>query len=99
MPGSFSDSTSVKKEGFVNSLDKDIWDYVKKYDFTIVTQDSDFNNLNSLLGFPPKVIWIRTGDLSSKQLAAILIEYFEEIERFLDDQKYGCLEIINIERS
>ena len=66
LPDSFSGSTSVKKEGLINSTDLQVWEFAKKHDYIIVTQDSDFNDLNSLLGFPPKVIWVRTGNLKTK---------------------------------
>ena len=66
LPDSFSGSTSVKKEGLINSTDLQVWEFAKKHDYIIVTQDSDFNDLNSLLGFPPKVIWVRTGNLKIK---------------------------------
>ena len=58
LPEKFSDSSSIKKEGLINSTDREIWDFAKKNNFIIVTQDSDFNDLNLLLGFPPKIIWI-----------------------------------------
>ena len=44
----FSGSTHVKKEGLINASDKQIWDFAKSNEFTIVTQDSDFNELNIL---------------------------------------------------
>ena len=59
LPIKFSESTTVKGENLINAPDKEIWEFAKKHQFTIVTQDSDFNDLNSLLGFPPKVIWIQ----------------------------------------
>lgn len=39
--------------------DNVIWEIAKQQDYIIVTQDSDFNELLILKGFPPKVIWIR----------------------------------------
>lgn len=96
LPDKFTGSTTVKKEGLINSPDLQIWEFAKKHDLIIVTQDSDFNDLNSLYGFPPKVIWIRTGNLKTKEIVDILIDYSNDIERFLLDNNYGCLEIINI---
>ena len=46
LPAQFSDSTSVKDEGLINSTDRDFCEFAKKNDFNIVTQDSDFNDLN-----------------------------------------------------
>jgi predicted nuclease of predicted toxin-antitoxin system len=94
LPEQFSGSTSVKNEGLINSTDKDIWEFAKKNDFIIVTQDSDFNDLNLLLGFPPKIIWIRTGNLRTKAILDILITYMVDIEKFISDADHGCFEII-----
>ena len=98
LPEIFSESSSVKDEGLINSTDLQIWEFAKKNDLIIVTQDSDFNDLNSLFGFPPKVIWVRTGNLRTKQIVDVLIEYTEEIESFIIDAKYGCLEIVKFTR-
>jgi predicted nuclease of predicted toxin-antitoxin system len=61
-----------------------------------VTQDSDFNELNSLYGFPPKIIWIRTGNLKTQSIVDILVNHYLEIEKFVEDKTYGCFEIIRI---
>lgn len=61
-PG-FSNCTSIKDEGLINYNDKKIWDFAKVNDFSIVTLDLDFNDLNSLFGYPPKIIWLRTKNL------------------------------------
>lgn len=98
LPESLADSTSVKNEGLINASDKIIWEYAKENDYVIVTQDSDFNDLSSLYGFPPKIIWIRTGNLSTRQIIQILIDYFSEIEKFLSDDRYGCFEIMKMKR-
>jgi predicted nuclease of predicted toxin-antitoxin system len=98
LPDQFKGSTSVKKERLINLPDKEIWEFAKENDFIIVTQDSDFNNLNSLYGFPPKVIWIRTGNLKTMEIVNILIDYTEDIEGFLTNENYGCLEIVNIKK-
>jgi predicted nuclease of predicted toxin-antitoxin system len=96
LPDQFAGSTSVKQEGLINSLDIEIWEYAKKNNYVIVTQDSDFNDLNLLNGFPPKIIWIRTGNLKTQAILNILIDYYLEFEKFISDDNYGCFEIITI---
>lgn len=56
LPKQLDQSTHVKQKGLINAQDRQVWEYVKQYDYIIVTQDSDFNDLNSLFGFPPKII-------------------------------------------
>ena len=61
-PDSFSDSSHVNAEGLMKASDPEIWEYAKHNEFTIVSQDSDFNDINLIKGFPPKIIWIKTGN-------------------------------------
>lgn len=96
LPKEYSDSSHVKKEGLINSPDHEIWEFAKNNGYVIVTQDSDFNDLNSLFGFPPKIIWVRTGNLRTQTLLDTLIESESEIQKFLNDNSYGCFEIIRI---
>jgi predicted nuclease of predicted toxin-antitoxin system len=44
----FTGSTSVKVEGLINASDLEIWEFSKKRGYTIVTQDSGFNDITSL---------------------------------------------------
>ena len=68
IPKKYSGSTTVKNEGLINAPDREIWEFAKLNDYIIVTQDSDFNDFNLLYGFPPKIVWIRTGNLSGRGL-------------------------------
>jgi predicted nuclease of predicted toxin-antitoxin system len=96
LPDKYAGSTSVKKEGLINSHDQQIWEYAKNHNFIIVTQDSDFNDLSTLFGFPPKVIWIRTGNLKTRDMLDILIEYYSDLMKFESDNELGCFEIIRL---
>jgi predicted nuclease of predicted toxin-antitoxin system len=96
IPEKYFESTTVKNEGLINALDREIWEFAKRNDYIIVTQDSDFNDLNSLYGFPPKIIWIRTGNLKTQAIIDILINYSDEINKFVDDNNYRCFEIFRL---
>lgn len=95
IPSQFSASSTVKKEGLLNATDREIWDFAKKNGYIIVTNDSDFN---LLYGFPPKIIWIRTGNLATQNLASLLIGNSKEIIKFNADEDYGCFEIVRIKK-
>jgi predicted nuclease of predicted toxin-antitoxin system len=98
LPELFEESTSVKKEGLVNDPDRKIWEFAKRQNFVIVTQDSDFNDLTALYGFPPKIIWIRSGNLKTDEVANLLINNQKEIQDFLEDEDLGCFEIIRLRK-
>ncbi len=60
----YPDSNHVYQLGIDLAPDKEMRDYAARDGFVIVTKDSDFSDLCILLGFPPKVIWIRRGNCS-----------------------------------
>ena len=74
----------------------EIWEFAKRNNYVIVTQDSDFDALNTLFGFPPKIIWIRSGNLKTKDILDILIEYYSDLVKFESDRELGCFEIIKL---
>lgn len=94
---SFSDSSHVKTEGLINASDLEIWEYAKLNKFTIVSQDSDFNDINLIKGFPPKIIWIKTGNLNTDEIEQLLEKHRVDIEEFFVDVNLGCLEMFEFD--
>ncbi len=86
-----SEQTTLLK--LTGKKDREVWAYAQKHNFTIVTHDEDFRDLSTLLGFPPKVIWLHTGNLSTAILAELLRKKYLVIEDFFKDSESGCLEI------
>ena len=62
----------------------------------IVTFDSDFYNISLIKGHPPKIIWIRTGNLTTAEIAEILCQRKVDIEHFLFKEAYKDLSCIEI---
>jgi predicted nuclease of predicted toxin-antitoxin system len=58
-----------------------------------VTFDSDFFDLSLIMGFPPKIIWIRTGNLT-RSIVEILLPHQQQIFDFMEFGKKGVLEIL-----
>ena len=73
--------------------DTNIWHYAKQNNFIIVTYDYDFRDLSVVKGFPPKVIWIRKGNLSKEELADKLIKNKKSIMEFAENIDISILEI------
>ena len=73
--------------------DAKIWQYAKDNEYTIITRDNDFNDLISIRGFPPKIIWMRIGNCSRKYTADILIRSKPAIEELWKSKEYGLLEL------
>jgi len=89
----FPEAKQVRELGLENSTDIEIFNFAKKNNYAIVTFDSDFSDLNILKGCPPKIIWIRTGNTTTKNLENLLRNQQDLIELFLSED-YGCLEIV-----
>lgn len=92
----FPDIIHVKSVTLTSINDTVIFKYAKNNDFAIVTFDEDYFTLSLLNGFPPKIIWLRTGNISTANVEALLKSKRNIINNFLNDNSenaYGCLEI------
>jgi predicted nuclease of predicted toxin-antitoxin system len=86
--------TDVKLE---DAEDLEIWQYAKDNEFAIVTFDADYYDIALLRGVPPKIIWLRVGNITTSQLANILKANASNIEHFLNNKggiHERCLEIV-----
>ena len=75
--------------------DSIIWEYAMKNGYTIVTFDSDFFNLVSIKGCPPKLIWMRIGNTTTLNLINFFINKQEVIKDFIlnpNNEDLCCLE-------
>jgi predicted nuclease of predicted toxin-antitoxin system len=71
--------------------DSIIWEYARDNEFVIVTRDADFSDLNVMLGFPPKVIWIRLGNCTTGEIESLLRINFDAIQALVEDENVGIL--------
>lgn len=85
----------VRELNLENSTDRQIWEFAKENDYTIVTFDADFYDFSIVWGHPPKIVWIRTGNKTTKEVELILRKHIETIKLFKKDDELACLEIIN----
>ena len=77
---------------FKRKEDSLIWNYAKNNNFTILTFDEDFEELSYNLGFPPKVIIMKTSNLSTQEIEQILRKNLEHITMFIEQSKIvGCV--------
>ena len=87
----FPESTHVNLHSLSAVNDESVWVFAKNHKFTIVTNDSDFNDFSLIWGFPPKIIWLRTGNTYTQHIVDILIEKKKIIDKFINDEENGVL--------
>ena len=73
--------------------DESIWIYARDNDFVVVTKDSDYPDLSSRLGYPPKLIWIRSGNTPNAVVEALLRDRHDELLAFEYDPARGIIEL------
>jgi predicted nuclease of predicted toxin-antitoxin system len=74
------------------ATDTQIWNHAREKGYIIVTQDADFLNFLQTKGYPPKIVLLHTGNISTKEAEKILLQAKPSIEE-LDGKDLGLLEI------
>jgi predicted nuclease of predicted toxin-antitoxin system len=77
----------------VPSSDLQIWQYAKEHNYIIVTNDEDYLNLSNLLGFPPKVVLLKTGNQRTDYLKELLLKNISSISELELSADIALLEI------
>ncbi|PDT91761.1 hypothetical protein CO669_00250 [Bradyrhizobium sp. Y36] len=89
----FPQSAHARFHGLSEAADPVLWEFEKANGFAIVTQDVDFAEMAGLLGSPPKVLWLRSGNRTTAAIADLLRRHAQTIEAFEGDNSTACLEI------
>jgi predicted nuclease of predicted toxin-antitoxin system len=90
----FPEAKQVRELGIENFSDRSIWEFAKEKEYTIVTFDGDFYDLSLVYGHPPKIIWLRCLNQTTKNIEVILRKFHTEIEIFFLEDDLACFEII-----
>ena len=89
----FPGSIQVAQIGMATANDIEIWDYAKANGFVVVSLDSDFADLAAHFGPPPKVIWLRLGNMPTAVVERTLRAHVVALTAFEADGASACLEI------
>ena len=81
----FSGSQHVRNVGMATATDSVVWEYAAKQGFVIVSKDTDFQQRAVLLGYPPKVVWIRLGNCSTTEVVDLLRTRQADLQAFEAD--------------
>ena len=87
--------THVKLVGLQDAEDYEIWEFARLHHYTVVTFDVDFYNLQTIRGFPPKIVWLRFGNTTREEFITFFQQNVDKISEFLTSDELravGCLE-------
>ncbi len=80
----FPGTDHVKHANLMQADDMDVWRFAKEEGFCILTKDKDFQQLSVFHGAPPKVIWLRIGNASTKRIMNMMEHERASILHFLE---------------
>ena len=90
----FPAANHVATLGLDRATDIEVWQYARDNGFLIVTKDADFNDLTTLLGIPPKIIWLLIGNCTTNQVEDLLRRNASVIATFTADSTNRILILI-----
>ena len=84
----YAESIHVREVGLRDADDFNVWQYAKAEGYAIVSKDSDFQQRSLLHAAPPKFVWLRVGNCTTRRIEGLLRSYSAAIHTFdLDDSK------------
>jgi len=89
----FPNSAHVDRIGLGGGSDDLVWQYAKENDFMIVSKDSDFYEKSIFFGHPPKIILIKSGNCTNRQIQLILRNKAEVIADFYENNDISFIRI------
>jgi len=81
----------VREFGLQRADDAVIWNLARERGFVILSKDVDFHQRSLLHGAPPKVVWLRVGNRSTREIAAVLRNRERELAQFEADDTASFL--------
>ena len=89
----YSDSTQIALINMQSASDQDVWQFARENDYVIVTKDSDFYDMSLVQGIPPRVIWIKTGNVDKSAITNLLLQNCKQIETQFFSDGVACIEL------
>jgi predicted nuclease of predicted toxin-antitoxin system len=91
----YPQSSHTRFLSFERASDPEIWFYARTHNFIIVTKDRDIAEFAVLKGPPPKVVWLRIGNCSTRAVEAVLRGNFEGISALAEHAERVVLELFD----
>jgi predicted nuclease of predicted toxin-antitoxin system len=65
--------------------DSELWDHAREHRLVLVTKDADFSYRLALYGSPPKVVWIRFGNMRLRDMITLLRRAWPAVQRHVPE--------------
>lgn len=89
----FPGSTQVLLAGLERADDRAVWEFAKANEYVILSKDDDFLRLQSMLGYPPKIILLKLGNCTNQQIVNALLGSRGDITLALTREEVGLVEV------
>ncbi len=73
--------------------DETVWTFARENDFIVVSKDADFSELSMLRGFPPKLLWLRTGNCRTSDIELLIRTNYAFVVQLVEDPERGILSL------
>jgi len=88
----FPGCQQVRLAGLEREEDRAIWNFARANGFAVVSQDGEAAELATLLGPPPKVVWLTGGNRPTANIAATLSASADLLAAF-ESSEAACVEL------
>lgn len=89
----FPESLHVRDVELKAADDPTVWQYAKELGLILVSKDADMHQRSFLFGHPPKIVWVRLGNCSTRQVAELLRRHSSTIRTFYEDDDAAFLSL------
>lgn len=89
----FPSAQHVAAVGLATALDLEVWEYARQHGYVLVTKDADFTELSTLLGSPPKIVWLQVGNCTTASIELLLRAHRDTLLDFVGEPTLRVLRL------
>lgn len=82
------EAISLRDMGLRDAQDREIFDAAKLQDVVIISKDSDFVDLITRLGSPPRLLWVTCGNVTNRKLREHFQTLFPKALQMLQEGEF-----------